>query len=721
MKSNNNQNIINKNNNEDHNIMSYSIFLEKKQENDKLSIPNKKYKWVDDDTVVSCLNCSRTFTLFLRKHHCRFCGKIFCSNCITLKQITPIDLLCEDSLKGTWNEYLSSYIFSKDNKKHKVCNPCSELLDFIDSVKKIIDVLMIAKFDISILKSMSQVCKSWNNAANYLLVLLREIQYKLPTDKISQFEKSLMWKNIDYLIGHNKYMFQLIKSCDNDVEYNIIINKLSQKPCVSCWTMMCSRNCSDRFTSFDAISLIHLGFNNVSGSDIIKKLALDYLVCSDKEFKCYLPLLVYYLRNDTKDSILCDFLIKRCLNNFNLLNSLYWELQLYPKDLYDEDVYFNTLNKLKELFKDKANESNFVKILEGYSFVKVIENISSAICDNDKKYDEIKDTFNLTGMLSCPLNYHLKIKNINIDKIRIKDSATKPLLIPCDTHNGTTLNILYKKEDIRKDQIIMNLIQLIDIILKKEESLDLGVITYNILPTSKNSGLIEIINDCDTIYYIQEKLNSTILNYILDQNDAMKVKDIRDVFIKSTAIYCVITYIFGIGDRHLDNIMVTRTGKLFHIDYGYILGDDPVRSNPGIRITPEILEAMGGVNSKNYNDFTELCTKIYNCLRRNIDIFMVMLMSLPKLSDIKISEDDIKELLIKRFIPGANQVDAKLHLVSQLEKSSYVDKIKDWFHYHSKEKTVSSAMNRLTYAVSNLIVSGVQQIPVKSNYQDKKI
>lgn len=40
----------------------------------------RKY-WMDDAFVADCLNCFKPFTAFRRKHHCRFCGQIFCSEC----------------------------------------------------------------------------------------------------------------------------------------------------------------------------------------------------------------------------------------------------------------------------------------------------------------------------------------------------------------------------------------------------------------------------------------------------------------------------------------------------------------------------------------------------------------------------------------------------------------------------------------------------------------
>eukprot|EP00879_Flechtneria_rotunda_P010433 GHRR01010909.1.p1 GENE.GHRR01010909.1~~GHRR01010909.1.p1 ORF type:complete len:2140 (+),score=1004.14 GHRR01010909.1:414-6833(+) len=37
--------------------------------------------WVDDSKCKACYECETPFSVFVRRHHCRVCGRIFCSNC----------------------------------------------------------------------------------------------------------------------------------------------------------------------------------------------------------------------------------------------------------------------------------------------------------------------------------------------------------------------------------------------------------------------------------------------------------------------------------------------------------------------------------------------------------------------------------------------------------------------------------------------------------------
>ena len=41
----------------------------------------ENYVWERDEYTSNCSGCQCEFTFFVRKHHCRACGKIFCRSC----------------------------------------------------------------------------------------------------------------------------------------------------------------------------------------------------------------------------------------------------------------------------------------------------------------------------------------------------------------------------------------------------------------------------------------------------------------------------------------------------------------------------------------------------------------------------------------------------------------------------------------------------------------
>jgi len=62
--------------------------------------------------------------------------------------------------------------------------------------------------------------------------------------------------------------------------------------------------------------------------------------------------------------------------------------------------------------------------------------------------------------------------------------------------------------------------------------------------------------------------------------------------------------------------LIVITGKILHVDFGYILGRDPKPLPPPMKLSKEMVDAMGGTSSEHFHDFKKLCYTSFLALRR---------------------------------------------------------------------------------------------------------
>ncbi|GBG28567.1 Phosphatidylinositol 4-kinase [Hondaea fermentalgiana] len=212
-------------------------------------------------------------------------------------------------------------------------------------------------------------------------------------------------------------------------------------------------------------------------------------------------------------------------------------------------------------------------------------------------------------------------------------SSMSRMNIPSIT--GVQRVIAKSNDDLRQEAFMMQLISFLDDTWS-DLDLNLWLQPYRILPTGRTLGLIEVVEDAQSLdaikseYYAEEKRNVTLEEHF-QRSFTMphEVAAARRRFVESMAGYSMMCYIFGVHDRHNGNIMLRNDGRVVHIDYGFIFamapGKDKVAhtnfsfERAAFKLTNEMVEVMGGVEHPNWQYFKELCTRGLLAIRDEID------------------------------------------------------------------------------------------------------
>lgn len=291
--------------------------------------------------------------------------------------------------------------------------------------------------------------------------------------------------------------------------------------------------------------------------------------------------------------------------------------------------------------------------------------------------DPKNELINIDPPLPLPLDPSVMVTGVDPAETLVFKSSLFPIMMTFKTTTKQKYKILFKSgDDLRQDQLVIQIITLMDQLLQKE-NLDLKLSPYKILATGVTAGAAQFVPSMSLQGIVSKYKGNTVLAYLKYNNPDDKGplgvrKEALETFIKSCAGYCVITYLLGVGDRHLDNLLLAPDGHFFHADFGFILGRDPKPFAPAMKLCKEMVDGMGGANSEQYRQFKQYCFTAYTTLRKssNLILNLFSLMVDANIPDIKLEPDKVVLKVKERFHLEMSEEDAIRHFERLIEDSS---------------------------------------------------
>ncbi|CAD5206501.1 unnamed protein product [Bursaphelenchus okinawaensis] len=301
----------------------------------------------------------------------------------------------------------------------------------------------------------------------------------------------------------------------------------------------------------------------------------------------------------------------------------------------------------------------------------------------DQPILEPKD-YNLTNYITCA-----EVSDV----ITMMSGLSRPKCMRMRTSTGIWKKIIVKGEDVRQDDLSQALFNVTNCLMHSKPFRGRTVNpvkTYNVVPMSPTAGLIEFAENTTSLsdwligpsrqsgahkrYYPDEMVMAATMELRNSySNKRQKFEDIcrrihpvfrhffyenyplsHDYFdrirsyTENLALWSVVCFMVGLGDRHLNNILIDYdTAELVHIDLEMILDHGQraltVREKVPFRLTRDTVDPIliDGLNGR----FKQVAVHTLRQLRENADVLLGMtsLLLLDPMSKFDVGKHDVGE------------------------------------------------------------------------------
>eukprot|EP00457_Paulinella_chromatophora_P000867 gb/GEZN01000868.1/.p1 GENE.gb/GEZN01000868.1/~~gb/GEZN01000868.1/.p1 ORF type:complete len:1091 (-),score=165.37 gb/GEZN01000868.1/:293-3082(-) len=541
---------------------------------------------------------------------------------------------------------------------------------------------------------------------------LAELVKKDWKHELTNTQKELLWRSRGTFLEERKRT-QMLGLTSEDFRRDLLPMLLN---CVD-WSQQKQRleayMLLDKWQSVSVSTALQL-LDASSADAQVRKFAVDSILrkIPDSDLHLYLLQLTQCIKFEPyHNSPLVRFLIERCIASpFKIGHHLFWAMKAEMEthigfreryslvieeylafcpdaahELCKTETAINKLLRVAELVCQMKESDKFVNELVRQEYHNQLKALNASF------FNTLPD-----GGWHLPLSPKLKVTTLLVERCRFMSSKKVPLWLVFKNADkyGAPVEVLLKSgDDLRQDMLTLQLLTVMDSIWQRK-AIDLHINPYAVVATGVNKygdgvGMIQAIVDADTTSSIQMKFGGGILGalslkplreFILkhnpsEQEQALAMKN----FTRSCAGYCVATYVLGIGDRHNGNIMVAKSGHLFHIDFGHFLGNFKTkfglkRERTPFVFTKEMAYVITNGNKKlkeapEYKAFEDLCTDAFNTLREaaeSLEALFVLMVS-AGMPELMVQEDIgyLREMLL----PDQSEVFATQHFKQQLEVS----------------------------------------------------